>query len=169
MRYKIDYSFLNTDLNEKQKEELYSTLNIICEKINNSTCEEKDWGYFVVQIMNRKKYSNIERLSKSESSGEQTSDPVTVYTARESDHAYVEAVAVFTTNKEGTEIEEVKDTHAYAGGDAAIRFNGKCTSGGFGPVAITINCSGRLTYKHAIFNSMSESFNESVTIKVLPN
>lgn len=170
-RYEINYSFLDMNLREDQRENLKNTLKIICKKIEDGSLGQGNLGYFVVQKLKKRNINSIEKLSRSES-GEvaQESFPEIIYEARNVSFAYVRVKASFYTNSEGTEITRVSGVRAYKDGTNAVSFEGSCSSGGFGSVILNVKCSGTLTYR--INNSggtASESFSKSLNMKVIPD
>lgn len=171
-RYQINYSFLDMNLRDDQRIDLFNTLKAICEKIKEGSLEteERNLGYFVVQTLKKNSINGIERLSRSES-GETAhqSYPEIIYEAESTSFAFVRIVATFYTNSEGEEISKVGGAKAYADGLNAIKFEGSCSTGDFGPLILNVKCSGTLTYRsNGKGGESSESFSRSLNIKVLP-
>lgn len=169
-RYEINYSFLDMPLRDDQRTDLYKTLRNICKKIEDGTLGQENLGYFVVQTLKRNNVNSIEKLSRSEADETaRVSYPEIIYEAKSVSFAYVRVVATFYTNSKGTEITKVTGARAYADGLNAIKFEGTCSTGGFGPLILNVKCSGTLTYRNSTAGGRaSDSFNTSLNIKVLP-
>lgn len=169
-KYKISYSFLEMDLKINQKADLYSTVKTLCKDIESGIINE-DMGLFVVQKINLNidTINKIEKLNSTEDGGKikHHSYPEIIYTATSVSHACVRITATYYTNSAETKVVGIGDATAYADGQNAISYSGSCSVDDYGPVMIKVSCSGTLKYRISNDRNGSESFKETLNIKVI--
>lgn len=164
--YNIDYSFLETDLQEEQKTSLYASIRTICELFESGK-ETGYAGYFAVQrLFDHTGLMKLERLTRAEVSPDKwvIAGPITIFELRDADARVKVTASCGISNRT---VITVTNANAYAAGKAAISFHGNTVATVSGPEMIKITCAGTLKYQTEAGILWEKDFNQSVTVKVI--
>lgn len=171
--YKVDYSFMNMELDSGQKELLYATIENICHDIESGAETEYAGCFTVWKLVDSLDISKIERLTAGEGpiQGWQAVGPSTVHSVAGRD---ARVMVTATCEVKGNSVTAAGNATAYASGADAVTFNGSAAVSVSGPRTIRISCAGTLKYytydpfAPSGHGSVKESqFNDSVNIFVL--
>ncbi|MDD3038313.1 hypothetical protein [Bacteroides sp.] len=166
-KYEINYSVLEEELSQRQKDSVYSIIRPLVQNIKDGKTKNNA-GYFIIHDLAKSiNTCKVERLSNGESDNQRNhvGGPSRLYSVSSNIDAEVLVTIIYCVDVKKREIISVESPHAFASGLQAVSFNGDCTANK-GTTAIVVEGSGTLTY----YVTQNENkkivkfYNKSVTI-----